>query len=145
MNDTRLDLGAAGQVAIERLEVGSLSLEKSSARSVQAETVVTHLSAMGSVTAEGVAAQATAIGALQARQVDVHGSAAGVVRGRTVSASRSALGLVMGEAVQTQGTTFAGLLVARQVSGTVRPMLDWRGALILGLIIGSVIRWGIRH
>jgi hypothetical protein len=34
---------------------------------------------------------------------------------------------------------FAGIVIARQVDGEVRALLDWRGALAFGAVVGLLV------
>jgi hypothetical protein len=41
--------------------------------------------------------------------------------------------------VTIERTTAVGILIAKQVDGSVRPLLDWRGALALGASLGLLL------
>ena len=138
------DLGASRQTTVENLSGHALSLDECSVNSAQAETLISHLSAMGQVHGERLEAQASAIGALQAQSVSMRGSAAGAVQAEQITVSGSAAGTVLSNEVNVKGDTTIGLLIARQVNGTVRPLLDLRGVLFLGLVIGLVLTLATR-
>ena len=138
-------IARAEQAVFEHLDAGTLSLESSAVQTARADSIVAHLSALGQVQTERADAQASAVGALRAQQVNMHFSGVGAVQARQVSLSKGGAGVLVSDEVHVQGTPFVGVLLARHVTGSVRPLLDWRGALALGLVIGLFIKlagWG---
>ncbi len=133
-------ISTAAQATVEHLEADTVSLETSVARKIQANTVVTHLSAMVNTAAHDVQAQGSAIAAQQAHRVDMRFSAIGAALAAQVSASRSALGFVASREVQANDRTYIGLLLTPQIKGNVRPLLDWRAAIVLGVVLGLIIK-----
>ncbi|MBN1964505.1 MAG: hypothetical protein JW910_07650 [Anaerolineae bacterium] len=138
-------LGAAEAVNIDTLHAGTLSLEASAAQAVQAESVVTHLSAIAQAQIGTAAIQSSAIGNLQSDHADLHSSAVALVQADSLSLRRSAAWLVQSDSAQVQERSIVGLLIARQTTGEVRPLLDWRGAALLGIVIGLVLRLTTRR
>ena len=49
------------------------------------------------------------------------------------------MGSIAAAHVTIERTTAVGILIARQVDGAVRPLLDWRGALAFGAALGLVV------
>lgn len=118
-------IGAAHQAIIDHLNAEALSLEQSTAGAVQAGSIVAHLSPIGHAQTERVDAQASAIGRVQAQQATI---------------SRSVAGLIQAEQAHVEDGAIIGLLLAGRVDGNVRPILDLRGVLVLGLVIGLVLK-----
>ena len=48
--------------------------------------------------------------------------------------------MVQADQAQLEEGTIVGLLLAGHVNGNVRPILDLRGVLVLGLVIGLVLK-----
>ena len=55
-----------------------------------------------------------------------------------VRLEQSAVGAVMGDAVEIGAGSLALVVIAREVHGDVRPVIDWRGALAFGVGLGLV-------
>ncbi len=147
MNDAKpqvADVGATRQATVNNLSGQALSLDECSVESAQAETLITHLSALGTVHGEQIESQASVFGVLSAQSVEMRSSAAGAMQADRATVSHSAVGTILSKEVQTQGNSFIGLLIARQVDGAVRPLLDLRGVLFLGLVIGLVLSLATR-
>ena len=120
--------------------------------SFDAEQVSVHQGAVGRVDASNVSVQMGAIGAARAEQVQLERSAVGVALGEQVEVSRgyarsivarqvqmdrAAARVVIAADVRTNQTAVM-FLVARKVSGEVRVLFDWRGALAFGAVAGLV-------
>lgn len=147
MNDAHTqftELGATRQTTVENLSGHALSLDECSVNSAQAETLMTHLSVMGTVHGDRIETQASATGSLSAESVTMRNSAAGAMQAQKATVSNSAVGAVVSQEVKAEGNSFIGLLIARQVNGNIRPLLDLRGVLFLGLVIGLVLTLATR-
>jgi hypothetical protein len=135
-----ITLGTAHQAAIDHLEAETLSLEQSTVQSVQAETVVAHLSPIGRAQTEHVDAQASAIGMAQSQDIHLRGGILGMGQAAQATISRSVAGVVQANQAQLDDGAIIGVLLAGRVDGNVRPILDLRGVLVLGLVIGLVLK-----
>lgn len=136
-----IPLAASSRATIAHLDAEALSLEASAVRAAQAHAIIAQTSTFGSAKAETLEAQLSAVGVVQARQATLRNVGAGLVQARQLAASGSWLNFVQGVEVSLHGRTLVGLLMARRVSGDVRVLIDWRGAAILGLMLGLVITW----
>ena len=67
-------------------------------------------------------------------------SAANFVGGRDAMIDQSLVMNVLAEKVTIRQPSAIGVLVANRVEGTVRPILDWRGALAFGAAFAIVAR-----
>ena len=58
---------------------------------------------------------------------------------RDVRLDQSAAWSVLGGRVTFERQSFAGVVIARQVDGQIRPLVDWRGALAVAGVVGVVM------
>jgi hypothetical protein len=58
---------------------------------------------------------------------------------RDVSFEQGLLGTVIAEHVTVRQPSFVGIVLANRVDGEVRALLDWRGALAAGAVIGLIV------
>jgi len=136
--------GAAEAVAPSLVEDGA---------PIEADHVSVTMGAVGRVDSERLEVQRGAVGGVRADSVDVHlgvlgGALAGrasirqsIVRGlaaREVGIEQSFVRTLVALEVRIERASFVGLLVARRVTGDVRVLLDWRGALAFGAAFGLV-------
>jgi hypothetical protein len=52
---------------------------------------------------------------------------------------QSLVGSVIGGRVTVRQPSAIGILIAGRVDGEVRPVLDWRGALAVGVVVGALV------
>jgi len=120
---------------------------------IQADAVEVHQGAIGRVDATDVAVTQGAIGAARGDRVSVEMGALGAALAGEVSISQGAAGTVIAQRARVEQSLVRTLiaqevtfprpsavvfLVAQRVSGEVRVLLDWRGALALGTAFGLV-------
>lgn len=129
-------LGEAQGVSIGHLQTEALSMDRSAAQSVEAGDVQAHLSALGQVRAAQLDTHVSLLGASQAEHATLQNSAVAALRAETAAVHQSAIWLAQSDEFHADCNTFVGVLVARQVSGPIRPLLDGRGALVFGLAAG---------
>ena len=67
-------------------------------------------------------------------------SAANIVGGRDAMIDQSLVMSLLAEKVTIRQPSVIGVLIANRVEGTVRPILDWRGALAFGAAFGVIAR-----
>ncbi len=118
---------------------------------IEADAVEVRQSAIGRVDATDVAISQGAIGAARADRVSVEMGALGAALGGEVSVSQGAVGTVIAQHARIEQAVVRTLiaqevtvhrpsavlfLLAQRVSGDVRVLLDWRGALALGAALG---------
>jgi len=138
--DSPIEIGATRHASINDLHAGTLSAEQSAIQSLQAETVVTHLSAIGSGRTSSLETQTSALGAVQTHQAEARTSVIGGMEAEQATLSRSCVHVLQAADGRVYDNTVVGLLLARQVQGSIRPIFDLRGVIVLGLVIGLVLR-----
>ena len=120
---------------------------------VEADAVEVHQGAIGRVDATEVAVSQGAIGAARGDRISVQMGAVGAAIGRDVRVSQGAAGAVLAQEVSVDQSIVRTLvaqqvefrrpsavlvLIAQRVTGDVRVLLDWRGALAVGAAFGVV-------
>jgi hypothetical protein len=116
-----------GEVEIRRRAVGRID----SAR------ISVEQGAVGAVRADHLSVDRGAVGAVMADQVEVSRGYARSILARQVQLDRGAARIVIAADVHARQST-AMFLVARRVSGDMRVLFDWRGALAFGAAAGLV-------
>ena len=122
------------QSAAETIQADEVALQQSAAGDVRANSVSAYQSIAATVDAEEVLSQKTAFGFVQAEKASVNGYTAAVVA-RSAEVHYGMTGLVIGNEIHAEGAR-AILLVGRNLSGNVTPLMDARSALIAGLTGG---------
>jgi len=151
----RADRIEISQGGAERVEATSVSITQGGIGSADARTIDIRQGGIGSASATDIAVSQGSIGYARGGRVSVEMGAVGAAIGDGVRVTQAMSGFVaaQGEAIVDQSlvsTLIADrvtirqpsavlLLIARQVDGTVRPLLDWRGALAAGAVAGIVI------
>ena len=122
---------------------------------VEADAVEIHQAAVGRVDATDVAVTQGAIGAARGDRVSVEMGALGVAMGGDVSVSQGFAGTIVAQRARVEQSLVRTLiaqevefrrpsgvliLLAQRVSGDVKVLLDWRGALAFGAAFGLVAR-----
>jgi hypothetical protein len=120
---------------------------------VEAEAVEVHQGGIGrvdatevSVTQGGIGAargdrisvQMGGIGAAMAREVTISQGGAGAILAQHASVDQSIVRTVVAQEVEFRRPGAVLVLIAQRVTGDVRVLLDWRGALAFGAAFGVV-------
>ena len=142
----RLDRGGIGQATADEVEVrlGGIG-------ALQAEDVFVQWGGIGATRADTVGVEFGAIGAAMAGEVRVSQGFAGSILAREATLEQAIARTVIAQRVTINRPSAIGILIAQQVHGDVKPLLDWRGALAagavigLGAAIGIVVRTGDRE
>ena len=143
------------QGGAERVEAATVSVNQGGIGSADARTIDVRQGGIGRASATDIAVSQGSIGYARGERVSLEMGAVGAAIGDEVRVTQSMSGFVgaQGEATVDQSlvsTLIADrvtirqpsavlLLIARQVDGTVRPLLDWRGALAAGAVAGIVM------
>ncbi|HXX60227.1 MAG TPA: hypothetical protein VEI48_02935 [Candidatus Sulfotelmatobacter sp.] len=102
-------------------------------------TAIVGQASLASLTADRAEVSQGAIAHAQVQDLAVRQGAVALVESSAhVRLEQSAVGAVMGDAVEISAGSLALVVVAGEVHGDVRPIVDWRGALALGLGLGLV-------
>ena len=148
----RVDITQGGAAHVEAT---SVSITQGGISTAEATTIDIRQGGIQRATATDIAVSQGAIGMAQGDRVSLEMGAAGVAIGDEVRVTQSMAGYVLarGDATVDQSlvsTLIADrvtlrqpsavlVLIARQVDGSVRPLLDWRGALAAGAAAGLVL------
>ena len=122
------------QAAADTVQADEVALNQSAASDVRANSVSAYQAALATVEAEEVLSQRSAIGYVQAEKASINGYTASVVA-KSAEVHYGMTGVVVGQEVHAEGARVI-LLVGRNVSGNVTPLLNSRSALIAGLTSG---------
>ena len=95
--------------------------------------------AVGAARATDVSVRQGALGAALAGTVTVRQSVARSILAREARVEQSFVRTVVAAEVHLERATGVGILIARRVSGDVRVLLDWRGAVAFGAAFGFVV------
>ena len=93
--------------------------------------------------ADTVGVEFGALGAALAGEVRVSQGFAGMVVAREATLEQAVSRTVVAQQVTINRPSAIGILIAQQVHGNVRPLLDWRGALAAGAVLGIGAAIGI--
>ena len=95
--------------------------------------------AIGLARGERVSVELGALGVGLGRDVRLTQGIARNLLGGNVRVEQAAVGAVAAGRVTIERTTAVGILLAGRVDGSVRPFLDWRGALAFGAAFGLLL------
>ena len=141
-------------------QVASLRLERGGIAEASADTVEVRMGGIGALDADEVFVQWGGIGAARAKRVEVEFGSLGAAMAGELRVTQGFAGTVVArEATIEQGivrTLFAQrvevkrpsavlVMIAQHVSGEIRPLLDWRGALAFGAafsLVSGLVRAG---
>jgi len=108
---------------------------------IRAERVEISQGGAGSIEADPVSLQQGGAGRVNAREMSVSMGAVGLARADSLRLENGASGFAVASqqaSVEEGASVF--MLLARSVTGDVRPVLDWRSAAAFGLAFGLVLR-----
>jgi len=118
-------------------DVERVELRLSAVGMVDAADVQFAQGALGAARADSISVDQGAVGAALADHVEVSRGYARSILARQVQLDRAAARVIVAADVKAERSAVM-FLVARRVSGDVRVLLDWRGALAFGAIAGAV-------
>ncbi len=98
---------------------------------------------IGATRADTVGVEFGAIGAAFAGEVRVTQGFAGSIIAREATLEQGIARNVIAQRVTINRPSAIGILIAQHVHGDVRPILEWRGALAAGAVIGLGAAIGI--
>jgi hypothetical protein len=142
------ELHAAGRPESSIVEGGGISL-------AQADTIHVRRGGIGRAQANEIEVSQGGVAIARADEVEVEMGAIGIGIARELELSRGAANLIVAREAQVEQalvqTMIAGsvhaerptgvlFLVAGRASGDIRPVFDWRGALVIGLVLAVIGR-----
>jgi hypothetical protein len=104
---------------------------------VESGEVVVDRGAIGAVRTEHLSMERGAVGAAMANRVELSRGYARSILARQVQLDRAAARVVIAADVRATQTAVM-FLVARRVSGEVKVLFDWRGAVAFGAVAGII-------
>jgi hypothetical protein len=119
------------------IETDSVTMRRSAVGRIEGGRVTVDQGAVGAVRADQMSVDRGAVGAVMAGEVEISRGYARSILARQVQIDRGAARVVIAADVRAQQSSVM-FLVARRVSGDMRVMFDWRGALAFGAAAGVV-------
>jgi hypothetical protein len=159
---TRADRIVISQGGIYQAEADSISLHQGGMSIANAESIDITQGGIGRARAGGIAVSQGGVGLAQADNVSLErgfiGAAIGqetrllqsmsnVVMGGETTVDQSLVGTMVSGSVTVRQPSAIGVLIAGRVEGSVRPILDWRGAIAFGAayaLVRAILRRGRR-
>jgi len=154
-HSVRADRVEITQGGADHVEATSVSITQGGIGNADARTIDVHQGGIGRANATDIAVSAGGIGLAQGERVSVEMGAIGGAFGGEVRVTQSVSSYVIARGGATVDQSLVNtliadrvtirqpsaviLLIARQVDGSVRPLLDWRGALAAGAVAGLVM------
>ena len=135
--DAVLDADAFTDDDATSLSADRVDLRGAAVGRVDAGEVIVSAGAIGAARADSVSVDRGALGAAMATDVQVSRGYARSILARQVQIDRGAARMIVAADVRVERTAVL-ILVARRVSGDVRVLLDWRGALAFGAVAGVI-------
>ena len=123
---------------IEEATAGTVEVRMGGIGALQAEEVFVQWGGVGAARAERVGVEFGSVGAALAGELHVTQGFAGSVSRARPPSGRASSGPLIAQRVTVTRPTGVLVLIAARVEGEVRPVLDWRGALVAGLAFGLV-------
>jgi hypothetical protein len=127
-----------GTRSIERVEVDQLEFARGAIGGVRAGDVAARQAAVGGIAAGHASVEMGAVGGIAAREVTLQQGAVRGVLAQNVHVEQALVRSVVANRVETGPTTAILVAVARRIDGEAKVLLDWRGALAVGAVIGAV-------
>jgi hypothetical protein len=106
---------------------------------LDARSVTVTQGAVGAARAESLSLDMSAVGAAAAGEVTLSRSIARAVLAGEVHLEQAAAQTILADRVTMASGSTALVVFARRVEGEVRPLLDWRGGVALGVAMGVVL------
>jgi len=129
----RVERGGIGEATADQVEVrlGGIG-------TLQAEDVFVQWGGIGATRADSVGVEFGSLGAALAGEARVTQGFAGIVAAREATVEQAVVRTMIAQRVTINRPSAVLVLIAQRVEGEVRPLLDWRGALVAGLGFAAV-------
>ena len=129
----RLERGGIAEATADTVEVRMGGIG-----ALDADDVFVQLGGIGAAKAERVSVEFGSVGAAMAGEIRVTQGFAGSILAREATIEQSIVRTLVAQHVQITRPSAVLVLIAQRVTGDVRPVLDWRGALVAGIAFGLV-------
>jgi hypothetical protein len=141
LHDTGLDAVATGtlrivQGGVSHATATNIDIQQGGIGRAEATDIAVSQGGIGLAQGDRVSLEMGAIGLTLAREARVSQALAQNVFAQGVEIEQSAVWSMAAGKVTFRRGGFVGVLLAREVDGDVKPLLDWRGALAAGAVIG---------
>jgi len=105
---------------------------------IRAQDVHVRTGVVGGMAGEHASVEMGLVGGVAAREASISQGVVRAVLAQDVRIEQSLVRTVVANRVQTGPTTAIALVLARQVDGNARILLDWRGALAFAAVFGAL-------
>ncbi len=122
-----------GVIEVERLDVRMGAVGR-----VDASDVSVNMGAIGAARADSITVDKGSVGAAMTGSLGLSRGYARSILARQVQIDRGAARVIVAADVRAERTAVV-FMVARKVSGDVRVLFDWRGALAFGAVAGIIV------
>ena len=129
----RLERGGIAEATADRVEVRMGGIG-----ALDADEVFVQWGGVGAAKAQRVGVEFGSVGAAMAGQIHVTQGFAGSVLTREATIEQGIVRTLVAQRVHIARPSAVLVMIAQHVSGEVRPLLDWRGALAFGAAFGLV-------
>ena len=133
---THVDVRQGG---INKVAATHVNVRQGGISRVHATDVAVSMGGIAIARADRVSAEMGGIGIALAGDARVSQSFVRALLARDVRIDQGAVWNLMAGRVTFDRPSFAGVVIAGRVDGTVKPLLDWRGALALAGVVGLVL------
>ena len=123
---------------IAEATAGSVDVKLGGIGRLDAEEVFVQWGGVGAARADRLGVEFGSVGAALAGEIRVTQGFAGSVVTRDATLEQSFVRTLVAQRVTVNRPTGVLVMIAQRVSGDVRPVLDWRGALAAGAAFGVV-------
>ncbi len=113
-------------------------VQRGAVGSVEAGEVVVSVGAIGAARAKRVSVELGAVGVVAGSEVRVTQAGVGAVAARSARFEQAIVRSVIARDVHFARGSGAGVVIAARVDGDPRILLDWRGGLAAGTVLGLV-------
>ena len=143
--DVESDAQVREGISLPEATLASLELHRGAIGRLDAQEVDVHFGAIGAARAEEIEVQLGSVGAALTNELEVTQGAIGTVLAGEARLDQVVVRTMIARTVVVERPSLIGFLVARRVSGDVRVLFDWRGAVVFGLVFGLIARLGRRR
>jgi len=133
-----VEAASAPGPAAPSVGIASLRLERGGIAEATADTVEIRLGGIGAARAQRVGVEFGSVGAAMAGEIHVTQGYAASVLAREATIEQGFVRTLIDQRVHVTRPSAVLVMIAQHVSGEVRPLLDWRGALAFGAAFGLV-------
>lgn len=123
---------------ISEVSGGNVDVRQGGVGRLEAEEVFVQWGGVGAARADRLGVELGGVGAALTGELEVSQGFAGTVVARQATLEQSFVRTLIAQEVTATRPTGVLVLIAQRVSGDIRPVLDWRGALAFGVAFGLV-------